>query len=397
MSKHVLLGVSGGISAYKSPGIVSRLKKMGIEVRVVMTEHATEFVTPLTFQTMSNEVVHVEMFNQLSNMDVEHISLAKWADCVIIAPATANTIAKLAYGIADNMLTTVAMATKAKILIAPAMNTNMLEAESTQKALRLLSSRKNVEILPTAEGLLACQDVGSGKMLEPEEIVDYILEALTPKTMEGVELTVTAGPTKERMDPVRFLSNHSSGKTGYAIAVEARNRGAKVHLISGPTHLPVPRGIDFISVESTQEMFNAVERVFPTTDVLIKSAAPSDYRPAHYVDEKIKKSGGENMTVEFSPNPDIAKHFGNIKGDRVVVGFAAESHNMTEYAKKKLKNKNFDFIVANNICEENAGFGSETNHVKIFSADGSEEDLPMMEKTKLAEEILDRVTENLKS
>lgn len=397
MSKHVLLGVSGGISAYKSPGIVSRLKKMGIEVRVVMTEHATEFVTPLTFQTMSNEVVHVEMFNQLSNMDVEHISLAKWADCVIIAPATANTIAKLAYGIADNMLTTVAMATKAKILIAPAMNTNMLEAESTQEALRLLSSRKNVEILPTAEGLLACQDVGSGKMLEPEEIVDYILEALTPKTMEGVELTVTAGPTKERMDPVRFLSNHSSGKTGYAIAVEARNRGAKVHLISGPTHLPVPRAIDFIGVESTQEMFDAVERVFPTTDVLIKSAAPSDYKPAHYVDEKIKKSGGENMTVEFSPNPDIAKHFGNIKGDRVVVGFAAESHNMTEYAKKKLKNKNFDFIVANNICEENAGFGSETNHVKIFSSDGGEEDLPMMEKTKLAEEILDRVTENLKS
>lgn len=397
MSKHVLLGVTGGISVYKSPGIVSRLKKMGIEVRVVMTEHATEFVTPLTFQTMSNEVVHVEMFNQLSNMDVEHISLAKWADCMIIAPATANTISKLAYGIADNMLTTVAMATKAKIIIAPAMNTNMLEAESTQEALRILRSRENVKILPTAEGLLACQDVGSGKMLEPDEIVDYILEALTPKTMEGVELTVTAGPTKERMDPVRFLSNHSSGKTGYAIAVEARNRGAKVHLISGPTHLKRPRDVDFISVESTQEMYDAVESVFSTSDVLIKSAAPSDYKPAHYANEKIKKSGGDNMTVEFSPNPDIAKHFGNIKGDRVVVGFAAESHNMTEYAKKKLESKNFDFIVANNICEENAGFGSETNHVKIFSSDGSEEDLPMMEKSELAGKILDRVTENLKS
>ena len=397
MSKHVLLGVSGGISVYKSPGIVSRLKKMGIKVRVVMTEHATEFVTPLTFQTMSNETVHVEMFNQLSNMDVEHISLAKWADCMIIAPATANTIAKLAYGIADNMLTTVAMATRAKILIAPAMNTHMLEAESTQEALKILASRENVEILPTAEGLLACQDVGSGKMLEPDDIVDYILEALTPKTMEGFELTVTAGPTKERLDPVRFISNHSSGKTGYAIATEARNRGAKVHLISGPTHLPKPRGIDFISVESTQEMYDAVEKEFPTSDILIKSAAPSDYKPVQYANEKIKKSSGENLIVEFSPNPDIAKHFGNIKGDRVVVGFAAESHRVEEYAKKKLKRKNFDFIVANNICEENAGFASETNHVKIFSANGKEEELPMMEKSALAAEILDRVTERLKS
>lgn len=397
MSKHVLLGVSGGISVYKSPGIVSRLKKLGIKVRVVMTEHATEFVTPLTFQTMSNETVHVEMFNQLSNMDVEHISLAKWADCMIIAPATANTIAKLAYGIADNMLTTVAMATRAKILIAPAMNTHMLEAESTQEALKILASRENVEILPTAEGLLACQDVGSGKMLEPDDIVDYILEALTPKTMEGLELTVTAGPTKERLDPVRFISNHSSGKTGYAIATEARNRGAKVHLISGPTHLPKPRGIDFIGVESTQEMYDAVEKVFPTSDILIKSAAPSDYKPVQYANEKIKKSSGENLTVEFSPNPDIAKHFGNIKGDRVVVGFAAESHRVEEYAKKKLKSKNFDFIVANNICEENAGFASETNHVKIFSSNGKEEELPMMEKSALAVEILDRVTERLKS
>ena len=397
MSKHVLLGISGGISVYKSPGIVSRLKKMGIKVRVIMTEHATEFVTPLTFQTMSNETVHVEMFNQLSNMDVEHISLAKWADCMIIAPATANTIAKLAYGIADNMLTTVAMATRAKILIAPAMNTHMLEAESTQEALKILASRENVEILPTAEGLLACQDVGSGKMLEPDDIVDYILEALTPKTMEGLELTVTAGPTKERLDPVRFISNHSSGKTGYAIATEARNRGAMVHLISGPTHLPIPRGIDFISVESTQEMYDAVEIVFPTSDILIKSAAPSDYKPVQYANEKIKKSSGENLIVEFSPNPDIAKHFGNIKGDRVVVGFAAESHRVEEYAKKKLKSKNFDFIVANNICEENAGFASETNHVKIFSANGKEEELPMMEKSALAAEILDRVTERLKS
>ncbi|MDY6044179.1 MAG: bifunctional phosphopantothenoylcysteine decarboxylase/phosphopantothenate--cysteine ligase CoaBC [Peptoniphilus sp.] len=396
-NNRVLLGVSGGISAYKAPEIVSRLTKRGYDVRVVMTKNATEFVTPLTFQTMSNDVVHVEMFNQLSNKDVEHIALAKWADCMVIAPATANTISKLAYGIADNMLTTVALATTAPILIAPAMNTKMLAAEATQKSLDVLRSRDQYDILPTESGLLACQDVGSGKMLEPEDIVDYIEKALTKKTMAGMDVTVTAGPTKERLDPVRYLSNHSSGKMGYAIAIEARNRGARVHLISGPTQLDIPRDVDFIPVESTQEMFEAVEKVFDDTDVLIKAAAPSDYKPKAYAEEKIKKQGGQGMAIEFSPNPDIAKHFGNKKGDRVVVGFAAESHNMEAYAKKKLKEKNFNFIVANNITEANAGFGSETNHVRIFDRDGTEENLPMMDKKELAAQILDRVLENLKS
>ncbi|MBS6524913.1 MAG: bifunctional phosphopantothenoylcysteine decarboxylase/phosphopantothenate--cysteine ligase CoaBC [Peptoniphilaceae bacterium] len=396
-NKHVLLGVTGGIAAYKAPAIVSRLKKLGMEVKVVMTEAATKFVTPLTFQTMSNEVVHVDMFDQLNNMDVEHIALAKWADVMVIAPATANTMAKLAYGIADNMLTTVALATTAPILIAPAMNTQMLRADATQEALKVLKNRKQYEILPTAEGLLACQDVGEGKMLEPEDIVDYILMALTEKTMAGVDLTVTAGPTKERMDPVRFLSNHSTGKMGYAIAQEAAARGAKVHLISGPSHLNVPKGVDFIPVESTEDMFKAVEAKFDDTDVLIKSAAPSDYKPKTYAAEKIKKREGGLMAVEFSPNPDIAKHFGAMKGDRVIVGFAAESHNMADYAKKKLKEKNFNFIVANNITEAKAGFGSDTNHVHIFSADGTDEELPMMDKSDLAATILDRVERDLKS
>ena len=396
-NKHVLLGVTGGIAAYKAPAIVSRLKKLGMEVKVVMTEAATKFVTPLTFQTMSNEVVHVDMFDQLNNMDVEHIALAKWADVMVIAPATANTMAKLAYGIADNMLSTVALATTAPILIAPAMNTQMLRADATQEALKVLKNRKQYEILPTAEGLLACQDVGEGKMLEPEDIVDYILMALTEKTMAGVDLTVTAGPTKERMDPVRFLSNHSTGKMGYAIAQEAAARGAKVHLISGPSHLNVPKGVDFIPVESTEDMFKAVEAKFDGTDVLIKSAAPSDYKPKTYVAEKIKKREGGLMAVEFSPNPDIAKHFGAMKGDRVIVGFAAESHNMADYAKKKLKEKNFSFIVANNITEAKAGFGSDTNHVHIFSADGTDEELPMMDKSDLAAAILDRVERDLKS
>lgn len=396
-NKHVLLGVTGGIAAYKAPAIVSRLKKLGMEVKAVMTEAATKFVTPLTFQTMSNEVVHVDMFDQLNNMNVEHIALAKWADVMVIAPATANTMAKLAYGIADNMLTTVALATTAPILIAPAMNTQMLRADATQEALKVLKNRKQYEILPTAEGLLACQDVGEGKMLEPEDIVDYILMALTEKTLAGVDLTVTAGPTKERMDPVRFLSNHSTGKMGYAIAQEAAARGAKVHLISGPSHLNVPKGVDFIPVESTEDMFKAVEAKFDGTDVLIKSAAPSDYKPKTYVAEKIKKREGGLMAVEFSPNPDIAKHFGAMKGDRVIVGFAAESHNMADYAKKKLKEKNFNFIVANNITEAKAGFGSDTNHVHIFSADGTDEELPMMDKSDLAAAILDRVERDLKS
>lgn len=396
-NKHVLLGVTGGIAAYKAPAIVSRLKKLGMEVKVVMTEAATKFVTPLTFQTMSNEVVHVDMFDQLNNMDVEHIALAKWADVMVIAPATANTMAKLAYGIADNMLTTVALATTAPILIAPAMNTQMLRADATQEALKVLKNRKQYEILPTAEGLLACQDVGEGKMLEPEDIVDYILMALTKKTLLGVDITVTAGPTKERMDPVRFLSNHSSGKMGYAIAQEAAARGAKVHLISGPSNLKVPKGVDFVPVESTEDMFKAVEAKFDATDVLIKSAAPSDYKPKTYAAEKIKKREGGLMAVEFSPNPDIAKHFGAMKGDRVIVGFAAESHNMADYAKKKLKEKNFNFIVANNITEAKAGFGSDTNHVHIFSADGTDEELPMMDKSDLAAAILDRVERDLKS
>ena len=396
-NKHVLLGVTGGIAAYKAPAIVSRLKKLGMEVKVVMTEGATKFVTPLTFQTMSNQVVHVDMFDQLNNMDVEHIALAKWADVMVIAPATANTIAKLAYGMADNMLTTVALATKAPILIAPAMNTQMLRAEATQEALRVLKSRKQYEILPTAEGLLACLDVGEGKMAEPEDIVDYILMALTEKSLLGVDITVTAGPTKERMDPVRFISNHSTGKMGYAIATEAAARGATVHLISGPSQLKVPKGVDFIPVESTDDMFKAVEAKFDATDVLIKSAAPSDYKPKTYAAEKIKKREGGLMAVEFSPNPDIAKHFGAMKGDRVIVGFAAESHNMSTYAKKKLEEKNFNFIVANNITEAKAGFGSDTNHVHIYSADGSDEELPMMDKSDLAAAILDRVEKDLKS
>ncbi|MDQ0507777.1 phosphopantothenoylcysteine decarboxylase/phosphopantothenate--cysteine ligase [Peptoniphilus ivorii] len=396
-NKRILLGVCGGISAYKSVDLASRLKKAGAEVQVVMTEAATHFVTPLTFQTMSNNVVHVEMFNQLSNMNVEHISLAKWADCIVIAPATANTMAKLAYGIADNMLSTVALAARSPILLAPAMNTGMLRAEATQKSLAILSARSGVEILPTGSGLLACQDVGEGKMAEPKEILSYIDRALTKKTLQDVEITITAGPTLERIDPVRFVSNHSSGKMGYALAKAAADRGAKVHLISGPSRLEAPVGVDFIPVESTEEMFRAVESLFSRTRVLIKAAAPSDFKPAHYTEEKIKKRESGEMAIALRPNPDIAKHFGAIKGDRVIVGFAAESHNMRTYAEKKLKEKNFNFIVANNITEKDAGFRADTNRVEIFFSDGKAESLPIMDKSALAEIILNKVEQELES
>ena len=330
-------------------------------------------------------------------MNVEHISLAKWADCIVIAPATANTMAKLAYGIADNMLSTVALAARSPILLAPAMNTGMLRAEATQKSLAILSARSGVEILPTGSGLLACQDVGEGKMAEPKEILSYIDRALTKKTLQDVEITITAGPTLERIDPVRFVSNHSSGKMGYALAKAAADRGAKVHLISGPSRLEAPVGVDFIPVESTEEMFRAVESLFSRTRVLIKAAAPSDFKPAHYTEEKIKKRESGEMAIALRPNPDIAKHFGAIKGDRVIVGFAAESHNMRTYAEKKLKEKNFNFIVANNITEKDAGFRADTNRVEIFFSDGKAESLPIMDKSALAEIILDKVEQELES
>ena len=270
--KKILLGVTGGIAVYKSPGICSLLRKLGAEVKVIMTKNATEFVTPLTFQTMSNNVVHGEMFNQLFNMDVEHISLAKWADIIVIAPATANIIGKFANGIADDMLSTVLMASRSKVMLAPGMNTVMLNSEANQKNMQTLRDR-GVIILDTKEDLLACNDYGSGKMLEPSEIVDEIDRALTEKDLESKHVVITAGPTREALDPVRFISNYSSGKMGYALADNAKKRGAKVTLISGPTKIDVPKVDNFVRVDSTREMYDAVGKYFDECDLLIKAAA----------------------------------------------------------------------------------------------------------------------------
>lgn len=387
--KKILLGVTGGIAAYKSPGICSLLRKLGAEVKVIMTKNATEFVRPLTFQTMSNNIVHGDMFNQLLNMDVEHISLAKWADIIVIAPATANIIGKFANGLADDMLSTVLMASRSKVMFAPGMNTVMLNSEANQKNMQTLRDR-GVIILDTKEGLLACNDYGSGKMLEPSEIVDEIDRALTEKDLEGKHIVITAGPTREALDPVRFISNYSSGKMGYALADNAKKRGARVTLISGPTKIEVPKVDNFVRVDSTRQMFEAVGKYFDDCDVLIKAAAPSDYRPKTYSEEKIKKGSDSQMNlIEMEKNPDIAAHYGSLKKNQVIVGFAAESTNIYVYAKEKLIKKNFDIIVVNNIKREGAGFGSDTNIVSIISRDKID-DLEIMSKTELAREILDR-------
>ncbi|MBP2025845.1 bifunctional phosphopantothenoylcysteine decarboxylase/phosphopantothenate--cysteine ligase CoaBC [Peptoniphilus stercorisuis] len=389
--KNILLGVTGGIAAYKAPGIVSLLRKKGANVKVIMTKAACEFVTPLTFQTMSNNIVHTEMFNQLSNMDVEHISLAKWADLIIIAPASANTIAKMANGIADNMLSTVLLAARSKILVAPAMNTFMLNNVATVENLNTLRQR-GVTILDTQSDVLACGDEGSGKMLEPKEIVDEIDTALTKKDLLGKRFVITSGPTVEKVDPVRYISNHSSGKMGYALANAAVKRGAEVVLISGPTSLQKPHVKKVIDIETTLDMYNAVEEEFNSCDVLIKAAAPADYRPKTYSEEKIKKDGKTDFeSIELVPNPDIAKHFGNLKKNQILVGFAAESHNEIEYAKGKLKKKNLDMIVVNNIKREGAGFKSDTNIASIINAAGEVDSLEIMTKEELAEEILNRI------
>lgn len=389
--KNILLGVTGGIAAYKAVALVSALKKREANVKVIMTKSACEFVTPLTFQTMSNNTVHTEMFNQLNNMDVEHISLAKWADIFVIAPASANTIGKMANGIADNMLTTVYMASRCKVIVAPAMNTYMLNHPANLNNIQKLKSY-GVRVLKTQEDLLACGDVGSGKMLEPQDILEEIDYELTEKDLLGKKVVITSGPTIEKIDPVRYLSNHSSGKMGYALAKNAHNRGAEVVLISGPTSLKVPEVSKFVRIESTLDMFKAVEDEFDTLDVLIKAAAPADYRPEKYSEEKIKKDAKDDLEkIELVHNPDIAKHFGQLKNNQILVGFAAESQNEIEYGLGKLKKKNLDLIVVNNIKREGAGFKSDTNIASIIDANESVENLAIMSKESLAEEILNRV------
>ena len=393
--KCVLLGVTGGIAAYKMANVASGLRKAGATVHVIMTENATKFITPLTFETLTNNRCVVDTFARDFQYDVKHISLAKAADLILIAPATANVIAKLANGLADDMLTTTVLAAKCKKLVAPAMNTAMLENPITQDNIARLR-RYGFGIIEPAVGMLACKDVGSGKLPEPETLLDCIaMELAREKDMAGLRVTVTAGPTQEALDPVRYLTNHSTGRMGYAIAREAMLRGADVTLISGPTALkPVP-GVKTVDVVSARDMFEAVQTALPATDILIKAAAVADYRPANVAEDKIKKQPGE-MSIPLERTDDILGWVAEHRHPGLFVcGFSMETRDMVENSKKKLAKKHLDMIAANNLKVAGAGFGVDTNVVTILTADGIRE-LPLMGKDQVASQLLDAILERRK-
>ena len=388
--KTVILGITGGIAAYKMANVASGLRKAGANVHVIMTKNATEFITPLTFETLTNNRCIVDTFDRNFQYDVAHISLAKAADLILIAPATANVIAKLAHGQADDMLTTTVLAARCKKLVAPAMNTAMLENPITQDNLKTLT-HYGFGIIQPAVGLLACKDVGSGKLPEPEVLLDAIARELArEKDLLGVHVTVTAGPTQESLDPVRFLTNHSSGKMGYAIAREAMLRGAEVTLISGPVALkPVP-GVKLVPIITAQDMLEAVQAALPQTDILIKAAAVADYRPATVADEKMKKKDGE-LSIPLERTADILAWVSENRHEGLFVcGFSMETENMLENSRGKLIKKGLDMIVANNLKTQGAGFGVETNVVTLITRDEIKE-LPLMGKDEVAGKLLDEI------
>ncbi|MBR2824223.1 MAG: bifunctional phosphopantothenoylcysteine decarboxylase/phosphopantothenate--cysteine ligase CoaBC [Clostridia bacterium] len=389
--REIVLGVTGGIAAYKSAEVVSRLRHLGANVHVIMTKNATEFVAPLTFQTLSANPVAVDTFSAPEYWNVEHVALAKRAEVFVIAPATANILAKMAAGIADDMLSTTALATKAPILAAPAMNTGMWTAEATQANVALLRER-GVRFVGPGNGLLACGDSGDGRMSEPEEIVAALEEILRPRmSLEGLKVLVTAGATRERLDPVRFLTNDSSGKMGFAIAEAARERGAEVTLVKAFTTAAVPAGVRIVEVESTQDLLEAMKIEAPRQDVIIQAAAPADYRPIDVMGTKIKKQEGQELVLRLTETPDVARAVGLMKREgQILVGFAAETDHVTEHALGKLKKKNLDMIVANDVTRPGAGFGVGTNITTLITAAGAEE-RPLQSKRALAEDILDKV------
>ncbi|MGD0843513.1 MAG: bifunctional phosphopantothenoylcysteine decarboxylase/phosphopantothenate--cysteine ligase CoaBC [Geobacteraceae bacterium] len=389
--KTIVLGVTGGIAAYKAVELLRLLTKAGADLHVIMTRCAMEFVTPLTFQTLSMNPVSTSLFNLLSEREIGHIALADRADLFIIAPATANIIGKLANGIADDMLTTTVMATRAPVLIAPAMNVNMYQSPAYKENEAKLKGRGVLFVEP-ARGLLACGWEGEGKLQEPQVIFEEALTALAPKDLAGERVLVTAGPTREEIDPVRFISNHSSGKMGYAIARAARRRGAEVTLVTGPTSLDEPYGVAVKQVVSACEMREAVLARATGSTIIIKAAAVADFRPAVRADVKIKKATGAK-SVELVRNPDILKELGRIEGERLLVGFAAETGDLLKNAAKKLVGKNLDMVVANDISQSGAGFDVDTNIVKLLFRGGRVEELPILGKDELADVILDRVVE----
>ena len=406
--KKIVLGVTGGIAAYKCVDLASRLRKKGAEVHVILTRGAQNFVTETAMREISGNPVITSMWGEIHNYDVEHIALATLADVVLIAPATANVLAKAAAGIADDMLTTTVLATRAPIFFAPAMNSNMYENSVTQQNITTLQQR-GWQLIPPASGHLACGTSGIGRMPEPAELVEVLenyfageggsvesadgntMDSTMGNTMQGLKLLVTAAGTREPIDPVRYIGNRSSGKMGYAIAEAAARLGAEVTLISGPSFLQPPAGVEFFGVESAREMRQLVQERFPACDIVIKAAAVADYRVKNVSDQKIKKNDAE-LTLVLEKNPDILKELGEMKQPhQTLVGFAAETQNLLQYAKGKLEKKNLDMIVANDVSKPQAGFNVDTNLIKLLKRDGSIEELPLMSKKELAYIILDRV------
>ena len=395
--KHIVVGISGGIAAYKTPLLIRLLIKAGAEVRVCATRHALNFVTELTLQTLSGYDVYTDMFNR-HGYNVEHISLAQWADLVIVAPATANIIGKMACGIGDDELSTLLLATRCPVLIAPAMNTNMLHHPSVENNLSTLRSRQGIYLMPSPMGALACGTEGDGRMAEPEQIFSQADRLLEPQTLQGVRIMLTVGPTKEPIDPVRYISNHSTGKMGYAIATLAAKRGAQVTVLSGEVAPQIRQQAelcDVIDTPDAQTMYHEAVSRFSQADVAILCAAVADYTPAHVATEKIKRKSGENLILELQPTHDIAARLGELKKpQQLMVGFALETQDEMANAQKKLQRKNLDMIVLNSLRDEGAGFGFDTNKVSFIYADHTT-DLPLMQKTQVAEHLLDAIAQLL--
>ena len=391
--REIVLGVTGGIAAYKSADLVSRLRHKGANVSVIMTANAAEFISPLTFRTLSARPVAVNTFQNPESWNVEHIALAQRAEVFLIAPATANILAKMAHGIADDMLSTTILATKAPILVAPAMNTGMWTADATQENVRILRKRGVLFIGPES-GKLACGDTGAGRMSEPAEIVEALEQVFrTRNGMRGLKVLITAGATRERLDPVRFLTNDSSGKMGFALAEAARDRGADVTLVKGSTTAPVPHGVRVSEVESTEDLLETMKRETAEQDIIIQAAAPADYRPREISGTKIKKKSGEDLVIHLKETPDVAKAIGEMKhSGQTLVGFAAETDRLSEHAEEKLRKKNLDLIVANDVTKPGAGFGTDTNIATLITPDEAVE-RPLQSKRALAEDILDKILE----
>ena len=389
--KHIIVAVSAGIAAYKAIEVVSRLRKKGAEVKVVMTQNATHIASPLTFGEISGHPVALDMFEQVHQWDIEHIALATWADAYVVVPATANVIGKIYAGIADDMLTTTIMATTAPKYLCPAMNTEMYNNPITQRNLEGLRSL-GYHIMDPAEGWLACGITGVGRLPEPEAIVEWLESKMfSTNELEGTTILVTAGGTQENIDPVRYIGNRSSGKMGYAIADQAARMGAQVILVSAPTSLPIPSGVDFVSVDSALSMQEAVEARYNDVNVVIMAAAVSDFRALHKAEQKIKKM--ESMTIELVKNPDILQGLGSKKSHQLLVGFAAETEHVIKYGQDKVARKNLDMLVANDVSKSNAGFNVDTNEGYFLYPDKEPKKMPNMKKSDLARHILKEVIE----